>query len=304
MDDHAKFCPSCGRPQQEQPPREKNGRTWHFYVGIFCVVGAIVMLGTDIYASAGYATIAFLLLWKSHRLTKASNNYNYGRSRRIGLNTYTIKQTKLPRPDAPHTPGPGPIYAHVKTNADAILLQDSTYRYAYKKADTPVSDPIPDPGSVPNHKTTPKPKTKSFTARVAGVQYYIDALMELATKNPDYDMSKREIIDNFMVDERIYEYEFCGFMTELVPEPDNPYDKNAVKVVIDGNHIGYIKAGSCARIHKLLREDRIHRINAEIGGGKYKIVYEDEYEDEYALERGKTNYFVHLTIHEKLPLGT
>lgn len=43
----------------------------------------------------------------------------------------------------------------------------------------------------------------------------------------------------------------------MIEEPDNPEDPNAIKVVMDGEPIGYIKAGSCARVKKLIREERI-----------------------------------------------
>lgn len=141
------------------------------------------------------------------------------------------------------------------------------------------------------------------TYHAAGTTFHEDAILSLSSENPDYEMSKRDLIDSGMTDERIWEYEFDPSNVQLIPEPENPHDHNAVKVIVDGEHVGYIKKGSCKHILKLISEDRILKIDCEIGGGNYKIVsedYDDEKDEEtYTLESDSTNYFVTLTIREK-----
>ena len=39
---------------------------------------------------------------------------------------------------------------------------------------------------------------------------------------------------------------------ELIPEPTNKHDPNAIKVIVDGKHIGYVPANKCAKVHKIL----------------------------------------------------
>ena len=39
---------------------------------------------------------------------------------------------------------------------------------------------------------------------------------------------------------------------DLVPEPDNPVDPNAIRIEVDGELIGYVPAKMCEKIHKLL----------------------------------------------------
>lgn len=128
--------------------------------------------------------------------------------------------------------------------------------------------------------------------KVAGTTYHLDAIMELAEDNPDYDMTKREIIDECMEEERIYQYTFPDGPVELVDEPDNEHDPNAIKVIVAGQHIGYIKRGSTGRIHKLQRSGRVLGVTAEIYGGKYKIVRSvEEYQmQRYELDRDETDY--------------
>lgn len=145
--------------------------------------------------------------------------------------------------------------------------------------------------------------TKERTYKVAGVSHYEENIMNLSLENEDYFKTKRGLIDDDLIGERVWKYKFLSGDVELVPEPENPEDANAIKVIIDGEHVGYIKRGSCAHIHKLLKTDAIADIDCTIGGGPYKYVFE-EYDDEkekdvYTLEKGETQLFVHLQISEK-----
>ncbi len=145
---------------------------------------------------------------------------------------------------------------------------------------------------------TSKPTTtarQGETHKVAGTNYRQDAIKAMGTKNPDYAKTERALRDAGLTDEWVYEYEFAPQKVELVPEPDNPHDPKAIKVVVDGVHIGYIKAGSCAHVHKLLDADRIARITCFIGGGKSKGLIQD-CEGEYILEEGETPFHARLTI--------
>lgn len=137
---------------------------------------------------------------------------------------------------------------------------------------------------------------------VTGVQHYEDNLMRLATENYEYDCSKKELIDSCLIDENVYRYFFDPSKVELVPEPENPYDKNAIKVIIDGEHVGYIKAGSCSHLLKVLNEGRMHKIRCTISGGAYKRVNED-YDDEkdkssYTMDRGTLSFSIVLHVQE------
>lgn len=111
-------------------------------------------------------------------------------------------------------------------------------------------------------------------------------------------MSKRDIIDAGMENERIYKYEFFPVRVELIPEPDNPYDPNAIKVVIDNVQVGYIKKGSTARVKNLLKAGG--KVTAEIKGGPYKVLlyrYEDG-EDMYDMELGEDLFSVSVQIEK------
>lgn len=153
----------------------------------------------------------------------------------------------------------------------------------------------------PQQANAPAPARGSNeeTHKVAGVSFQQDTILKLAQPNEDYAKTKKELLAEGLTDQRIYEYEFYPSKVELVPEPDNPHDPKAVKVVVDGLHIGYIKAGSCAHIHKLLRESRIDRITCQLGGGKSKMLTQDEDDGRYVLETDKGEFWARLTITTK-----
>ena len=168
-----------------------------------------------------------------------------------------------------------------------------------------VPQAVPQQVSAPESKPAPKPAgSKKENHYVAGVSYRPHEIESLGSANNYFETNKSEMIEDGIIDEKIWEYSFNPQKVELVPEPDNEHDPNAIKVVIDGVHVGYIKRGSCAHIKKLIQEGKIEGIEAEIGGGRYKVVYED-YDDEndkevYRFEAGETDsYWVELTINVK-----
>ncbi len=172
-----------------------------------------------------------------------------------------------------------------------------------KKKDAPIKT-----SSVTNNSITPivnntvsvsnaDAPAKTEKHHVAGVTHYMDNIMELAEENPDYDMSKKEIVDACMDGQRIYQYYYHADKVELVPESTNEYDPNAIKVILDEVHVGYIKKGSCAHIKKLLSNGSIKSITADLVGGRYKAVYENDEDDgRYELVKDSNEYGIILEI--------
>ena len=88
----------------------------------------------------------------------------------------------------------------------------------------------------PTAKTeaAPNMNEKRQMHNVTGISHYTNNILKLATKNPAYALSKKEIIAKKLCDQKIFEYTFAPKKTELIPEPTNQHDPNAIKVVIDG----------------------------------------------------------------------
>lgn len=189
--------------------------------------------------------------------------------------------------------------------ADAAHAAELREQWAQKQADAAAA-------KAAAEKTPEKPRAKFERHKLAGTSYHMDAIMALAQENPDYDLTKREIIDDDLTDERIYQYTFTDGPVELVDDPDNEHDPNAIKVLIAGQHIGYIKRGSTGRVHNLQRAGRVLGVTAEIYGGKYKVVTCDEDYDgteHYDLIKDETEYGAAIEIlvrpeQEQEPVST
>lgn len=182
--------------------------------------------------------------------------------------------------------------APVKPSAPAPVYTPAAPVYSPKK---PTPAPMPTPAPAEN--------AQEKTYKATGMSHRLENLLALAVENDDYHLSKRAMIEDGLTEERVYEYDFYPTRTELIPEPDNPYDPNAIKVVVDSQHVGYIKAGSCSHLLRVIREGRIERIRCTIGGGRYKYLAADDYTEDgdeiYTLDKEEVPYFVHLKITER-----
>lgn len=146
------------------------------------------------------------------------------------------------------------------------------------------------------------PVAKKVSHGVVGTNYRQKEILAMGRINPDYALDKRALLKRWPKGVTVYEYTFSPKKAELVPEPENPHDPKAIKVLVDGVHVGYIKAGSCAHIHKLLREGRIQKIEPKIVGGKYKELHSLDAGarqlDDFDLDKGSSPFGVRLEITE------
>lgn len=157
----------------------------------------------------------------------------------------------------------------------------------------------PQPEAQPEQKPVQKPTVINETHRVAGTSYRRDAIKKLGVRNSEYDeLTASDAADVYEIGDRIYEYDFYGGTPALIPEPDNPYDSKAIRVEVDGQHIGYIKHGSNTRVRNLMASGRIISIDVELYGGRYKQL--DETDDERPrFEKGEYEYGAKLIFHLK-----
>ena len=72
--------------------------------------------------------------------------------------------------------------------------------------------------------------------------------------------------------QKIYRFDRTTKTAELVEEPNNPHDKNAVMVIVDGEKIGYIGADENLHVKSILKSKTIKSISATITGGEYKTI--------------------------------
>ena len=157
---------------------------------------------------------------------------------------------------------------------------------------TPDVEPIqePEPRPAVEEPAAPEPEKdpyKYYSFKVAGISYHEEDIIDtLAMENDDYDMTKKEIVDTYMTDESIYKYIFSIDDVQLEPEPDNPYDPNAIKVIADGVFIGHVPARSTSRVKQLLGKSP--EISCELYGGPSKIVFEES-DGSYTMKKSDHN---------------
>lgn len=119
--------------------------------------------------------------------------------------------------------------------------------------------------------------------------------------------SNQEIIDGgdyymeYSKEEPIYELtEESLPYAEVVPEPGNEYDPNAVAVYVGESqrtkfHLGYLPKEDAKRIQDLFENGEVVYVDAQIKGGKYKFVEMDDYGEEKVRQRTK-KYLIDLEI--------
>lgn len=174
----------------------------------------------------------------------------------------------------------------------------------------PVSESVTVPETAPaaeisddpvNSEPDEKKKYKRCAFKVAGISRRQRAIEgNLLTENYEYSLSKKELVDSGMLDERIYKYDPTVMDASLVPEPDNPKDPNAIKVFVNDVHIGYVPAEKTGTIKELQSSKQVHSITCEFYGGPFKIITED-YDDEkdkeiYSIEKESHYIGAEITI--------
>lgn len=87
---------------------------------------------------------------------------------------------------------------------------------------------------------------------------------------------------------------------DLVPEPDNPKDPNAIKVLVNDVQIGYVPAEKTGVVKELLSSKKVQSVTSEFYGGPFKIITED-YDDEkdkeiYSIEKESHYIGAEITI--------
>ena len=157
------------------------------------------------------------------------------------------------------------------------------------KVPEPVSAPEPD--LINDEPPAPAPEQdpyQYYSFKVAGISFHEKEIIDgLASENDDYDMTKKEIVDAYMTDESIYKYTFSIDDVQLEPEPDNPHDPNAIKVIVDGVFIGHVPAKSTKRVKQILSKSP--EIMCEVYGGPSKIVF-DEGDGTYTMKKSDHNF--------------
>lgn len=118
-------------------------------------------------------------------------------------------------------------------------------------------------------------EVRSETFEVAGAFYCRTSIAKVMNPNPDWRKTCKTLIKEDKSDSRIYRFCRTTKQAELVEEPDNPHDSNAVMVKIDGEKVGYISAAEALHVKEILHQHILIDATATITGGEYKTVSPD-----------------------------
>ena len=118
----------------------------------------------------------------------------------------------------------------------------------------------------------PLPGCEQWQYSVVGESYRKKDIATIGTPNPDFKLSKSALYKKGLLDEPVYELIFPKVGATLAQEPTNKHDPNAIKVYMNGVHVGYIKARECSGVNAMINENRIRRIQGFICGGNTRTL--------------------------------
>ncbi|WP_170957392.1 HIRAN domain-containing protein [Bacillus thuringiensis] len=161
---------------------------------------------------------------------------------------------------------------------------------ALEQEQEPESEPIPAPSPLPIELAT----SNTLTFNVAGVTFENDTRKDIQAllRRIARTIAKENYIDSYggYTNKELLEIwgeasefedvEFGDYIS-FVKDPDNEFDKNAIKVIVNLDnkefHIGHVPKKQNVEIGKLLDSESITSISANFVGGKTKSVdYDDE----------------------------
>ena len=117
--------------------------------------------------------------------------------------------------------------------------------------------------------------------KVKGISYHQEAFSDLCQELiqesddvPYLGYASKEIKEELIFSDRFYKYSpFELSDVDFVPELDNQFDPNAVKIVVRGYHLGYVTKSKNRKVLRLTTDSNNEVIKiAKIYGGDYKDI--------------------------------
>ena len=107
---------------------------------------------------------------------------------------------------------------------------------------------------------------------VTGTKHYEENILKLMVENPDFKLGPKALKEQYD-DADVIPKLIPGYIQVfLEPEPDNQYDPNAVKVLMNGLLVGYVKKESCSQVKELLNKKDFKAEVKSIQIGKFKQI--------------------------------
>ncbi len=107
---------------------------------------------------------------------------------------------------------------------------------------------------------------------VVGVQYHADSLKRIASTTDDWKKGPKKLLAEGKATVRIFRYTYLNKPVRIEPDEKGIYDKNALMVLIAGEHVGYISEHDLSHVKSILATTSVKYITASITGGDSKII--------------------------------
>ena len=117
-------------------------------------------------------------------------------------------------------------------------------------------------------------KTNLNQIEVVGVYYRKDYIASILSGNRLYSLPDDIFIEKVDENNKIFRYKYREASAELIPEPTNAHDPNAIMVTVDGVHVGYIPASLRSDVKKKIH--KFKTITAHVHAGDYKYHHNRE----------------------------
>lgn len=111
--------------------------------------------------------------------------------------------------------------------------------------------------------------------KVVGAHYHPNEIKRLQNANPDWRKGGKTLAAEGKVMQRIYHYSYINKPVKIEIDDGNIYRKGALKVLIAGEHVGYIPDEHTKHVTEILKTKSVKYVTAYIKGGEYKVVSEN-----------------------------
>lgn len=104
-----------------------------------------------------------------------------------------------------------------------------------------------------------------------------EELLNALDSNPKFELSTEELVKQGYAGKTIYKFysEYKRGVT-IIPEPTNPNDKNAIKIMLGRNFFGYISREHAPVVLGYMKANCIKSISLLISGGPVRRIYATE----------------------------
>lgn len=142
-------------------------------------------------------------------------------------------------------------------------------------------------------------KKKKVVFNVYGTSYKLDNIRQIGIPNPDYDLKPKALWEKYSEGSQVWQYRFDITDVQLIPEPTNPADPNAIMVLMNGVHVGYINRNSTDAVRGYMSRSEVDHITGFMKGGKAKNMCVSNTGNKYIRNYDHEYYEASVTLHLK-----